>query len=160
MERQTIPYNPKKGKMLLGFLFFLAVTVGLVWIAWTNDRGLILYHLIRFGETGATIFYACGAVFTLVMSVFFLLNLFLAEQELTLTSNSLTVPAGVFSSKDKIVNFSEIRKLRAWKVNGQTFLEIRTPNGKVRILQDNLPDESSFVSIARFLQAKSGIAVS
>jgi hypothetical protein len=160
VEQHTIAYNPKKDRMLLGFLIFLAAAAMLFWLAWTNERGLILYHLIRFGETGATIFYACGAVFTLAMSVFFLLNLFLAEQELTLTANSLTVPAGVLSSKDKTVNFNDIRKLRAWKVNGQTFLEIRTSRDKVRIVKDNLPDENSFLSIAQFLQEKSGVAVS
>ncbi len=62
-EFKEYPYRPKPLNMLGSGLLFAAGGLFMAHQALTNDRGLIIEHLIRLSPLGTTIFFWCCTVF-------------------------------------------------------------------------------------------------
>ncbi|HFC05084.1 MAG TPA: hypothetical protein ENJ55_05200 [Rhizobiales bacterium] len=162
MNKQTVPYRVQTGKLLMGLLFTMLLAGFMAWVAMTNDAALTINGIFRFSQSGATIFYWVLSAINAAAAIHFFLNLFATANhngELTLSANSITLPPTVYSSAPKTVNFRDIQKIKGWSVNGQAFLEIHHTRGKVRLMQSMLPNKETFMQIAGFLQARSGMAI-
>jgi hypothetical protein len=133
--------------MFKGLLLFGAGAFFLGMKASSNDRGVVLQHLIQLGPEGATIFYWCFAaacaVFALAAFMLILFGLF-SNQVLSISETELSAPKSLLSPANTIVPLSSILRLELKSVRNQHFLSVYHEDGKLTIASGNLPDTEAF----------------
>lgn len=150
------PYRPRPGVMLIACLAFAACAVWLGWVAYTNDRGLILNGIFEFETGGATIFYWSIAGLSALMAILgfarTLIGLF-SNQHLQISRSQLSAPQSMFSASNTVIPFSSITGVQLQTVRSQRFLRIQHQKGKLTIAAINLPDATAFDTICARIAA-------
>ncbi|MDO7843297.1 hypothetical protein [Sphingomonas immobilis] len=144
---QRFDYRPKIGASLLAAGFFTLMAVGMVWIAQTNDRGLVLYHLIRFDRDGATVFYWCLVGFFALAACYGAYGVQLAfsdPREVVVGKAGITAPAGAMSSKTVTVRYTSITHVAMVQQGKYHFFHIHHQDGKLSIPKSMIADDDTF----------------
>ena len=148
-------YKPRWLIIIFGFLFFGLGTVMLADAAYTNDRGLIINHIIELGIDGATIFYwiLCGVCFAFVAAcVVMTIHGLTHKQRLAFTHESLILPDGRWSSGERKIRYDEILSVSERNINNHRFLEIYPSVGKkITIGSAMLPSKKIYEEVRELL---------
>ena len=132
-----ISYRLNRSKMLLMAGAFALSAIGLVYFAVTNDRGLILFHLITLSQIQATLFYwAMSGVsgWVTVMAVIALTTgVTDRDHQIRLTPDEFTAPQGFFRRRPVTVPLYAIYKTRVHSANGTRYLNLKTVHGRINI---------------------------
>jgi hypothetical protein len=130
--------------------FFAICAVVLAHKAATNDRGVIIESLIRLGPEGATTFFwcltVCSVLFVLAaiaMAVRRIAN----PRTLVIDATGLWIPHGAFQTKQARVEFSEILSVSELKVKRQVFLRLKTYHKTYSITESLLPSRRDYDDI-------------
>jgi hypothetical protein len=121
--------------MILGGLFFGACLAFYVHRGSSNQRGLIIDHVIELGIDGATTFYwvlaAASAGFVLI-ALWALAVRALRDTYLVLDERELSIPSR-WSKRVRVIPYSEIRGIELVQINGQHLLYLATESGRVTV---------------------------
>ncbi|QQR57896.1 MAG: hypothetical protein IPG59_23475 [Candidatus Melainabacteria bacterium] len=143
-------YKPPLITMFLAAAFFTACSFVLFHEASTNDRGLILWHLITFDLQGATNFYwglfVCSILFVLtgIMGAY---RSIANPGKLRLGEHEITFPNGFLGRDLARIQYSQIQDLSEMTTSGQTILTIKTRDKKYSIVQGHLPNKEAYTSV-------------
>jgi hypothetical protein len=150
----TYAYRQKTWKIVLGLLFF----AGCAWIALhtarTNDRGLIINHLIELETPSATIFYwgifaVCAAFVPLGLAGLWVGRA--GGRRITLDQQAITLPKNAWSRESRTIPLAEITGLSMQTINGQTFLHMRLTSGKASLVGSMFPSKADFETFSAAL---------
>lgn len=139
-----------------GALFALAAAIFAL-RANSNDRGLIINHIIELSENGATYFYwvmcflSAGFVTIAVALTFHRLKF---RQRVALTANGIVVPASRWSAGEKFIEYKNISALSESSINGQHFLYIFHADGKYILNRGMLPSKKVYREIIESLEQR------
>ena len=121
--------------MLLGVLFFGACLAFYVHRGSSNQRGLVINRVIELGVDGATTFYwvlaAASAGFVLI-ALWALGFRALRDTYLVLGEREFSIPSR-WTSRVRVVAYSDLRGMEIVKVQGQQLLLIETESGRVTV---------------------------
>jgi hypothetical protein len=127
-----------------------------IWIAATNDRGLILY-CIPFTKDGATIFYWLMAVVFAVAAVVLLVPGLAgmgAPQRIAFTREGLVVPRSASSTEEELIHYASISNIATGTGDNGRVARIRHYAGEFYLHQSGLRDASTFDEILQTLAAR------
>lgn len=140
----SFDYRPKPFPMLMASVFLGALAVAMAWVAQGNDRGVILYHLIRLDPGQATVFWwaiaaVLGAGF--LTALFGLILSVSPPREVTLDAAGITAPKHGFTTAMVTIRYAQIRDIRIVTVKCQPFLHLQHTSGKLSIAQSMLGED-------------------
>ncbi|MDJ0825920.1 MAG: hypothetical protein QNJ16_10495 [Rhodobacter sp.] len=141
---------------VLAMVGCLAAAGFMAWMAWTNDAGLILNGILRFGVTGASIFYAAMAVAAGGMGVVLLAGMLKpasARAPIRLDQEAITAPVNPGGSKTLRLDYRGITGVAIKSVAGNKVLSIKHPNGSLAISGAEVGGEG-FDAMLRSLAAR------
>ncbi len=121
----------------------------------SNDRGLIINHVIELSKNGATIFYR---VFCFLSLCFVAITIALTfhrlkyRQRITLTAADIIVPVSRWSADEKLIEYKDISSLSESNVSGQTFLYLFHSGGKYIINRSMPPSKKVCREIIKLLE--------
>jgi hypothetical protein len=149
-------FRPKLGMPLLGIFVLGGFGISLAFTALTNDRGLILNHILKFSVQGATIVYwviSALFIYITVLTTIALIFSFLARGRIyiRLTPSDMYILQGLLKKKIRQIPFKEITGLIIREMRGHHFLCIKHPSGNIDISQSALPTQEDFDQILRFI---------
>jgi hypothetical protein len=152
------PYKTNIKKLAL----LLPVLAGLSWfmahMAMTNDRGMLLFHVIELDVPGATrVLWGICAILGLgavggLIAIITQLNAGDATY-LRIADDGFTIPVGFFEKRMEFVRYADVTKLTMMSVQGQNYLVIRHMGGKISLQQQAMADEESFLVAAGTIMA-------
>lgn len=148
----TLEYSYKVNVKKMGLLFpFIAgLALFMVHLAMTNDRGLILFHVIHLDVEQAKIFYwGMSVIFGLwagacLVAVITQLNAGDATV-LRIADGGFTIPVGFFEKRMEFVRYSDVTKLTMISVHGQNYMVIRYMGGKISLQQQAMENRDSYL---------------
>jgi len=123
----------------------------------SNDRGLIINHVIELSENGATIFYW---VFCFLSLCFVAITIALTfhrlkfRQRIAFTQTGVIVPVSRWSADEKLIEYKNISALSESNVSGQTFLYLFHSGGKYIINRGMLPSKKNYLEIVELLERR------
>ncbi len=140
-------------------MFFMATTIsslvslGCVYMAQTNDRGLIIEGIIRLSPYGATIFYWCGAAvaFSIVPILLAQLPLLFMNREIVLGDSAITVPRPWFPNRPYQIQLRDITSVKVSSYKQYIFIKIRHAGGSHTINSNYLPNQDDARTIIDWL---------
>ena len=129
-------------------------------MARTNDRGLIIDHIIELDANQATMFYwGLTAIFAigLVLGILGLISALTERQYVELTEREITIPRLLWRGKTS-VPYATIKKVYT-QVYTQTatptvYLLMEHDEGKVYLNGSYLPSKADFEAVALFVSTK------
>jgi len=147
VETVTYRYQASPISMGLAFLFCAGLAAGSITIAAHNDRGLIIWGVIKLMPQGATIFYSGLAVLPALMAlaalIFLAASLF-RPNVLTLTPSELWVPKSSFSKMVVVLDIAKITGLSVEQQDTQKYLHISLGTGRVTLIQSFCRSQDKF----------------
>ena len=150
------PYKAKAGLMLACIAFFGACAATMAHAALTNDRGLIVNGIFRFGTEGATVFYWCvvgASLMFVLMGVLGLVPGLKNPGSIRLTSTELSAPKNGFTRKATRIPLREIVDVGVQEIQKQRFLTVHHRAGKLSVAQSMLPNSEAFEKLHAALVA-------
>jgi len=154
MEPLTYPYKPKVIKTIVISIFLGALAAFMGYTAITNDQGLILNGVIRMGPMGASIFFwvlTLIMVFGLAAATLGLIKGRNSEKQIVLTDTTISAPKSALNDQVVTVSYDDILNLTTQNVNGQHFVNIHHPGGKLVIPHAMLPNKATFDELVEIL---------
>lgn len=151
-------YKPPLVTMILAAAFFACCGWVTYQMASTNDRGLILLHVITLDLQGATMFYwglfGCSVLFVITgaMGAFRSIT---NPGSLKLNEHEITFPCGFMGRENARIPYDQIKSLSEMTTSGQTILTIQTRDKKYSIVQGHLPNKEAYTSIKNKLMLHS-----
>ena len=154
--RKEYEYKAKWSILVLGGGFFGLGTALFIYLAITNDEGLIIsgINLSPFGArvflltiAGLSLLFVIGAAFAAYVR-------WTTTQRIAVTSNGILLPAGRWTSREHQVLFHSITALKKVTVGRQVSLHIYADGSQYTILKSMLPHESDFDDIVSPLAAE------
>jgi len=142
--------------LLCGGMFGLAA-VFFAARANSNDRGLIINHVVELSENGATIFYwvFCFLSFCFVaITIALIFHRLKFRQRIALTATGIIVPVSRWSADEKLIEYKNISALSESNVSGQTFLYLFHLDGKYIINRSMLPSKKLYREIIELLEQR------
>ncbi|MEQ1780795.1 MAG: hypothetical protein ABMA14_05510 [Hyphomonadaceae bacterium] len=156
MAETRFAYKPKTHVMLLAAVFFLVASVVLIYAGATNDRGLILNHIIEMDEASATTFYyvlaglsaamTAGGVFGFVMSL-------RGAKFVVLDDASVEFP-GNLGQKQVRIPYGAITGLQPGGAHRQRWVYILHAGGRHAIMGSMLANPAQLDEIASLIAAR------
>jgi hypothetical protein len=150
----TYPYKAKPRSLFLGSLLFGGVAYFFANQALTNDRGMIIEHLITLDTAGATIAWwvlaALSAGFV-VIALISGINGLLHPKVLRINVDSIELPHGLFQRLFARIPYSSITRISETEVHKQKFLYLHTGNKKYALTCGLLPNAQVYNDIKDFL---------
>lgn len=156
---KEFPYKPKLWVMLCCVAFFGLCGVSMTYAAFTNDRGVIINRTIDLDTQGATVFYALIAAGGYVFVAAAILTIFLSlryDRRVSFSGDSISVPKAGLSGSHVSIPYDQIRGLRVYTINRQTFLEISHMGGKHTLAAQCFSNKASFDECCRLLTSVVG----
>jgi hypothetical protein len=141
MEPIEFRYRPGVFKMLIVLLPLAALSHGMGQLALTNDRGLVLNHILHFSPNGATILYWLITALFAALMVFPLMGIFSSLSDrgfLRLTETELHVPQGLWLTNHKIP-YGSIYRVALLRTDRYSCLQIMYENKQADINPSWLP---------------------
>ncbi len=143
-------YKPPLITMFLAAAFFTACSFVLFHEASTNDRGLILWHLITFDLQGATNFYwglfVCSLLLTMA-GIMGAVRSLTDPKLLKLGEHEITLPCGFMQRDTARIQYTDIKGLSEMQASGQTILTIETRDKKYTVVKGHLPNKEAYTSV-------------
>jgi len=141
----VIPLVRPYKQVILAVLLFSACAVFLAYLAKTNDRGVIIYHLIHLGPDGADIFYA---VLSLLSAGFVAIGVLGAYRisrfetfQLVLGDSTLSMPTGAtFRVTEAEILFRDIVSVEMLPPDAPKRLMIHARTGSHGLPANYLPN--------------------
>jgi hypothetical protein len=149
-------YRPKPWAMILAGLFFAVCAYFLAQNANSNERSMIINHLIELTKNEATIFLwvlTFVSILFVVGAGYGVVTAFFNEKYISTDSNSICIPKS-FKNAVTRIPFTSIHQLTIQEVSSQVFLHIEHENGKASIIKSHLPSNADFEEIIEFLSQK------
>jgi hypothetical protein len=138
-------------------LFFALCAVTLFWMAFHEERGVSIEGLIDLGPGAARILFAilgAASVCFVAIASYALITYHGETPEVIVDDDSITTPGPVWRlAATRTVRFAEVTAIREQKINGQHFVTLVAPNGKVWIARSHLAD-GAFDEILDFLRTR------
>ena len=125
--------------------------------ALSNDRGLIINHIIELGTDGATTFYwflTSGSAGFVVATAFLAYHRVAFRQRITFGPAGVTIPASRWSRDKKEIAYRNIQALSPATLGGQYFLYVMHSGGKYVITASMLTSKAVFEEVRDLLAAK------
>lgn len=157
MEEIKYHYKPNFLVFLLGIIFFGVSTFIIAREALTNDHGLIIYRVIELSASEATILLWFLTLLALVFTSAAFLAIFSGistRRELVLTETHILIPKSAVSSKNVIIQYSDIKEIKVESAAGQIFLSVVLDKSKKSIPKSMLPEKDAFENIRAFLESR------
>ena len=118
----------------------LVASVGLVvvlaWLAVTNNQDLVLIGILKFGPTGASLFYGMlsmlGAIFA-YSTLRDLVGPHSQYQPITLEQEAISAPTRPGGRKTRTLSYRGMQDVKVQKVAGNRILEIKHTDGTLAI---------------------------
>lgn len=133
VETLRFRYRPQPGRTLLVGAFFALCAIVLVHMARTNDRGMVINHIIELDPAWARgvlwALAACAVAFVLVALVS-IASALGQERWIVLDKHAVTAPPFGFSKKQRRIAFADVADLRLRQVHRQRFVEIVGSDGR------------------------------
>lgn len=136
-------YKPKPAPLIGAIIFFGLGGWFMNETAKTNQRGLILEHLIHLSPEQATIFYYGISLpsFAFVLLAIFTIPQIFIRRELVLEPDATLIPASLFSRRQQRIALESIHDLQVKTYrNKYTFITIYHDAGKTKINGNMLPN--------------------
>jgi hypothetical protein len=149
-------YRPKTWVMVLSGLFVAICAVVLARVAQSNDRGVIINHLITLDTGQATIFYwvlSAVSVAFVVAAISGVIRSLRAPREVMVDARGVTVPV---RGGPATIAFADITDLRIQRVQSQKFLIIHHCGGKATITRSLMPSNADFDTLVEAITARCG----
>jgi hypothetical protein len=150
------PYKAKAGVMLACIAFSGVCGATMTHAALTNDRGLILNGIFRFGTQGATVVYWCVVAVTVLFVIVGVLGLLSGLKNpgsIRLTATELSAPKSGFSRRPTTIPLREIVDVGVQTIQKQRFLTVHHQSGKLNVAQSMLPNSEAFEKLHAALVA-------
>lgn len=154
MTDREFPYRMHPLAALLAIVFFGACLGLFVWLAATNEVGLILNGVIELGPTGATIFYVVLGVLSGGFVVAGLLGLVAPEHTLLIGADQATIPCGPMLRKQTVVRFAEVSRVTVSEAQGTRLFTLHHPGGKTSVSNRFLKGRGTFKEVTRLLEER------
>jgi len=127
----------------MAILFFAACAALFVYLAATNDRGLVINGIIHLDIDSARIFYVVLAALSfgmVAMGAFSMIRLGSGTLHVDIDDDSITLPGKPTRPRPHRFMFAEIQ--RAWisRVSSQVFLTIQDAHAKSWLVKSHLAD--------------------
>lgn len=161
-DRLEFVYQPKRIALFFITLILGMATLWMAHVAYTNDRGLVLNHIIPFSVNGATVFYWVIAAlclgFTLWLFAAFLSAVIFGKRVfLQLGETELHATNSMIRTELRTTPYSEITGLGIQELKGKQSLIIRHLSGKITLNCSQFKDKEEFIKVCQFIAAKSQI---
>jgi hypothetical protein len=153
-------HKPKLGVMAGVSVFFAVCAVVLWHRASTNQRGLILWHVIDLGAGSATAVYWCLVIMSIAFALTGLAGVAQAlgrPQYVVLDDDAIELPPTLRRWSKRRVPYASVHAVELWSVNGLEGLRILHKGGADGIAKAML-DDAAFVEIERELRARCALA--
>jgi hypothetical protein len=155
MPTLSYPYRPKLRLALFVTLVIAAVAYGLAILATTNDRGLILFYVIRLSPNGASMFYwalAWVSVLFLFGGLWLLYFSMFSPRRVVLSTSELSAPSTNLSARSIVIPLKSIHTISLHTLHRKyTYLNVGSPGGTLRISKDFLPSNAAFQELCSAL---------
>lgn len=143
----SFPYKPRPGRLVLAVLFFGFGGWLMNHAADTNDRGLILEHLIYLSPEGACVFYRIISWLCfgfVILAVLSLPQMFL-DRRLVLEKDAILIPRGWWSNRQVRIPLDSIYDVQlATYRNKYRFITIYYNDSKAKINATLLPNPEDY----------------
>lgn len=149
-DEMEFDYKPKLAVVFLSTFMFGAAAMFFVYLATSNQQGLIIEKFIELSVNGATAFYWVLAAlsFVMVIMVFYsLINSFRHKRSVLVTRESISAPKSGISRKIINVRFRDIENMRVEKVHKTQILTIKHTQGKLSIPNSMIPGLNEFENL-------------
>ncbi|HEB86009.1 MAG TPA: hypothetical protein ENI68_03195 [Gammaproteobacteria bacterium] len=157
MNDERFSYKPNIVVFILSSVVLAGIAVGMAYIAYTNEQGLILNGIIELSIEGATVFHwslavACGtlAIFGAVAVV----GASTSKREIIVSGNIISAPKSGFSKKIIMINLAEVTDVNIQSVQKQKFLNIIHPSKKLAIPQAMLTSKQLFEKLTELVVSR------
>ena len=157
IEREY-PYRAPRTLVTLIPLFFGLLCGGSIWMALTNERGILCFNLFFIDPLLARILMwlltaLFGALFVGVLP--FVVNALTQRQRIAFTSTALLVPKHFLSSADRVIPYRDIVELTLHTdPQGTRSWIIRQRQGKFVIVDSWLPSNEAFEEVSALLRER------
>ncbi len=144
---KSYPYKTKIVMALICLLIFGTMALFLSLQGATNDRGLVINGVIKFSETGATIFYWVLALFCwgfVIKVVADVLQRFQGTLVLEVTETSLRIPLGFFKKTITEIEYSDVVDFTETKVQLNRFFHLHTRQRKFDLNRAMMPSKEAY----------------
>lgn len=155
--QQQYHYRPKWNTIVVCMGFFGACAVVLSLKAYHNDEELILRKLIHFSVNATTTFYwilAAAACAFVIASLGMTYLRFFHPKRITLTDDSIRLPAGVLNQREHHIPYTAITEIKEVEVINERFLYIHADGNRYIISQSMLSKRIAFDSIKAALNER------
>jgi len=125
--------NSRKGRIVLALGLFGGGGLMFGSKAMTNDRGLIINHLIELGPTAASVFYAVLAVVSLLFvgaALVALVRQFGEPQWLVLDQHAVSGPQSVIINRQVRIPYVDLVGIKVTSVRNSSGVELRGRHGQ------------------------------
>ena len=152
-----IPYKPNMKLFVLVMVFFGACAAVLFQVAKTNDRGLVINHLIELSATGASYFFAALALASLGFVLIAILAIYrglTSEREVIVSDDSITAPKSGVSKRMVTLRFEEVSAMKVQKVQKTRVLHLTSSQGKLAIPNNMIPGKTGFDDLLALVSSR------
>jgi len=157
VDEIRIPYKPNIIVFLFVIVFFGICGATLFYVAKTNDRGLVINHLIELSATGASYFYG---VLALASSLFVLLGIIVigrgitSKREVIVGASAISAPKSGISQRMVTVAFGDISSMNVQKVQRTRILNINYNGGRLSIPNNMVPGKTGFDDLVKLISER------
>jgi hypothetical protein len=139
--------------MVLGGLFFAAFAAVLALRASTNQRGLVINHVVHLEPGAATTLYWVMVVLSALFVVLAAATALQRTRELTLDDRSVAIPGPIWRRAPVTIAFADITALEQQAIHGQDLLILVHRRGRAAIARISVGD-AAFAEITARLAAQ------
>lgn len=140
MEHESFPYRVDPATVGCGLVILVPLSVGALWMAATNEQGMVINGILELGVTAATTVIAVMGLTLAGFSLFAVSRFFDAPRELVVTDEEVQIPSGLGMRDTKVVRFDELTDVTEVVVQGNPFLRLHRQGAKVDVSGSMLGD--------------------
>jgi len=147
MADKSYNYNGRWPWILGAGILFLVCAVVFAQRAATNNHGIIIKSAITFGPDGATKYYWCLTVCSLLMvllSIVSAMRRILNPKMVVLDATGIWIPHGLFQTSLARVQYSDILQISEIDLKWFSSLEVKTPDKTYSIMEILLPNQREY----------------
>ena len=154
MTDREYPYRMQPLAALLAVLFFGACLGLFVWLAVTNEVGLILTASSSSGRGEPPSSTRCSRSSPGGFVAAGLVGLVMPERTLLIGQDQATIPGGPMLRKQTVVRFAEVSRITVSEVQGTRLFTLHHPGGKTSVSNRFLKGRQTFEEVTRLLEER------
>ena len=148
---------PNMKLFVLVMIFFGACAAVLFHVARTNDRGVVINHLIELSANGASYFFGALALASLgfvLIAIVAIYRGFTSEREVIVSDDSITAPKSAISKRTVTFRFEDVNTMKVQKVQKTRVLHLATHQGKLSIPNNMIPGKTGFDDLVALVSSR------